>query len=150
MTTMSDEELQCAVCRGLGTQTGILATSACGSADLDGCSPEVARSAIAVSISCCPHGGYCPSILDEASTRAGQVMACAACRQLLTNSGLPDLARRFLFLLGPDDDEMAFWKLELGAVYDVWRRPGPGSGEVQPRLGLLTESDSEPTRTDDA
>jgi len=96
MASWFEGEKRCAVCGLPSPQSELVSAGAWGASDLDGRTPEVVRSGFRWSVERCPHCGYCAPGIDEASRRAGLVVAAPAYQQLLAAASLPEPARRFL------------------------------------------------------
>ena len=96
MTTLWPTEVQCFVCGHAAEQTAILSTNMCGSPDLDGRPPQMARSNLPYETQICPSCGYCALKISEGTQLAKQIVDSVAYQEALGAEQMPLLASRFI------------------------------------------------------
>ena len=95
-TTVSDQEVTCAVCGETSTFPVLNSTNSMGYADLDTRPPEMQRSTMPMWVQRCPGCGYCSSDISYADKGVKEIVESDEYQTQLSDPAFPELADTFL------------------------------------------------------
>lgn len=122
MTTMTEEEVECCLCRAKSVHTIIHSTNAFGSMDLDTRPPEMERSTIWFVIKRCPLCGYCSPNLSECDGKRKMktLVASEDYQRILSDAEMPNVAASFLAWSYLQQQSGKYGDAAWSAMHAVW------------------------------